>query len=136
MIEGNLPRKSNGRRITRSGLVIKSKKALDYEKSFSLQTRKGETIEGDLALLAVVYYDSRRPDLSDELLSDCLEKSGVIENDRQIKVKMLDRRLDKVKPRVEFELWSLPKYQENETNGGGLLRRMGEALKTIYVEEK
>lgn len=110
---GNLPRKSNSRRIFRnkySGriLCIKSSKALDYEQSFLVQTLnipKETFLKTDnLALTAIIFYSSRKPDLSDELLCDLLEKTRIIHNDRQIVVKHLTKYIDSANPRCEVEL--------------------------------
>jgi len=116
LVEGNLPRKSNGRRIKSfSGRMasIKSEKALAYEQSFYCQIarqRPAEPMTGELRLTAVIYYQSNRSDLSDELLADLCEKSGIIINDRQFKVKHLYHHVDKDRPRVEFKIDQLEAY--------------------------
>lgn len=106
-IYGNLPRKSNSRRLVYSRgkpLFIKSEKALQYEKDFLNQMTHVEPLQGPICLKAVVWYSSRRPDLSDELLCDLIEKSGLVDNDRQIFEKHLYKKLDPQNPRVEFSL--------------------------------
>ena len=118
LIEGNLPRKSNSRRIrfnpaTGRPVSIKSSLALAYEQSFYYQIKSqlpANPMTGDLRLEAVIYYQSNRSDLSDELLADLCEKSGIIENDRQFKVKHLYHRVDKNRPRVEFKIDQLEAY--------------------------
>lgn len=108
-ILGNLPRKSNSRRIVanrRTGkpMVIKSADALAYERSFMAQipARLKTGMEGPLALSAVIYYRNPLSDLSDELLCDLIEKSGMIKNDRQFVYKVLTKKIDRLNPRVEF----------------------------------
>jgi Holliday junction resolvase RusA-like endonuclease len=109
---GNLPRKSNGRQIFRPGgrklIFAKSNKALAYEKSFILQTgyiQKGTFADKQqLKMTAYIYYDSQRPDLSDELLCDLMEKSGIIPNDRYIFEKHIYKIIDRKCPRVEVDI--------------------------------
>ena len=116
LVEGNLPRKSNGRRIKFYGgrmASIKSEAALAYSQSFLYQIARqkpAEPMAGELKLTAVIYYQSNRSDLSDELLADLCEKSGIIINDRQFKVKHLYHRIDKNRPRVEFKIEQLEAY--------------------------
>jgi len=110
---GDLPRKSNSRRLFRNRstgrpIIVKSAKALNYEGSFAAQvTSVSKNIfrENDKIMLsAQIYYSSRRPDLSDELLCDLLEKTGIIHNDRALVEKHLYKGLDKDNPRVEVVL--------------------------------
>jgi len=113
VVFGNLPRKSNSRRIfknRRTGcpIIVKSQEALNYERSFASQVAgvpRGTFGEKDgLSLTAHIFYSSRRPDLSDELICDLLEKTGIIHNDRQIVHKTLIKGLDRDNPRVEVEV--------------------------------
>jgi Holliday junction resolvase RusA-like endonuclease len=110
-IYGNLPRKSNSRQIIRNKRtgkvqVIKSAKALKYRQQFILQMREYdyETIEEDIKLKAIIYYQSRRSDLSGELLMDLLQDCELIKNDRQVREIHLLGKVDRQKPRVEFEV--------------------------------
>ena len=110
-IYGNLPRKSNSRRIVRNirrgtVRVIKSARALQYRQQFLSQMGKYkyETTTEDVKLKAIIYYQSRRNDLSGELLMDLLQECGLIKNDRQIREIHLLGRIDRQKPRVEFEV--------------------------------
>jgi hypothetical protein len=114
-ILGNLPRKSNQRRIVRvrnKPLIIKSKQALEYTDSFMKQV-PGElkqqlgNEQKPLALWAHAHYQSNRSDLSVELLKDLLEKAGVISNDRWIKAEFLFASIDRDNPRVELELYAI-----------------------------
>lgn len=112
-IDGKLVSKANSRRITRSGLVIKSQDALNFEKLTAQQLPHDlNPLTGDVALLATIYYPSLRQDLDESLLMDVLQQhkdkagrvwfNGVYVNDRQIKAKLILHELDRVNPRVEF----------------------------------
>ena len=94
-------------------MSIKSKEALQYEKDFLKQItgeakQKWGSLERSLRLDAVVYYRSRRSDLSVELLKDLLEKAGVVKNDRYICEEHLWAFVDKDNPRVEMRLYYIP----------------------------
>jgi len=54
-----------------------------------------------------VWYQSRRNDLDVSLLMDCLQRCGVIENDRSIREQHLFGYVDPEAPRVEVELYAL-----------------------------
>jgi len=106
---GDLPRKSNSRRLVRNRhtglpMLIKSQKALDYEKMFASQLTGNhkKNLEECISISGVVYYQSRRHDLSIELLLDLLEKYGVIKNDRQVHFINIAKNFDKNNPRVEI----------------------------------
>lgn len=113
-IYGNLASKSNTRQLkwhrqpdgSNRPVYIKSKRALKFEKQAALQItgRHRVGFEGPIFMTAVVYYDSRRPDLDVSLLMDILEKAGVYQNDRQIVEQHLYKRLDRNNPRVEVEV--------------------------------
>ena len=109
-VQGSLVSKANSRRVTRTGMVIKSQKALDFTESAIYQLRslyKKAPIESPVGLELTIFYDSRRPDLSPELFFDCLEKAGVLKNDRQIFEYFCRKELDKDNPRVEFSVYEL-----------------------------
>jgi len=96
--------KANSRRLVKFGnrpAIIKSKKALDYEKNAKKILRPLETLlEGDLIMTATLYYASRRPDLDESVIMDVLQ--GIVyKNDRQIKQKHIYHALDKANPRAE-----------------------------------
>lgn len=108
-ITGELASKSNSRMlVTIRGrpAFIKSKKARAYEKSFIEQSHNVGTVPytGKVRLTAVIYYATQRPDLDDTLLCDCIERAGIIKNDRQIREKHLYHRIDRKNPRVEYLL--------------------------------
>jgi hypothetical protein len=114
-VAGNLPRKSNQRRIVKvrgKPLIIKSKQALAYTDSFMQQVPEESKLglggeKNPLALWAHVHYQSNRSDLSVELLKDLLEKAGVIKNDRWIKAEFLFASIDRDHPRVEMAVYAI-----------------------------
>ena len=140
-IYGNLPRKSNNRQIVyREGkpISIKSKDALAYVESCCVQlntimnAHRSQTppnigghiqplglsrifpLQGSLGMTLTIYYDNAQADLSDELFADCLQRCGVISNDRQLEVKLLVREIDRKRPRVECRLTrreDIPHYE-------------------------
>ena len=94
--------KSNSRRLVRvRGIprVIKSEKAIKYKKLFLSQVSEDDPIEGDVELGVVVWYATRRPDLDLSLIMDLLQETGVIVNDRQIKIIKAYHHIDKENPR-------------------------------------
>jgi len=99
--------KSNSRQLVRFGkrlASIKSKKARDYVQSFASQAPKiNPLIDTDVLLFIRIWYASRRPDLDESLIMDCLQ--GVAyKNDRQVKGKLILHGLDKENPRAEIRI--------------------------------
>lgn len=127
-IEAKVVSKANSRRVTRSGLFIKSQDALDFETEAARQIPHDlEPIEGDVLLIATIYYPSQRQDLDESLVMDVLQQhknkagniwfNGVYVNDRQIKAKIILHALDKENPRVEFKvMWLTDLVLENIKN--------------------
>jgi len=109
IIKGEPASKANSRQFIRPGLIIKSAKALSYEQAFLAQCRAIWTPEdcihsGEVVLTATIYYASQRPDLDESLIMDCIEKAGLLRNDRQIREKHIYHVIDKQRPRVEFTI--------------------------------
>jgi|SRR6056300_1064536 Holliday junction resolvase RusA-like endonuclease len=101
--------KANSRRLVKSKsgrpMFIKSSKALAYVKSFEKQCAKSDTlIEEDVSVSITIYYASRRPDLDESLILDCMQ--GLIyKNDRQVKEKHIYwGGVDKDNPRAEISV--------------------------------
>ena len=110
IVHGEPASKANSRQIVMFGkrpAIIKSKKARDYVKTFEKQATSLEALlEGDLAVHITIYYASRRPDLDESVILDCME--GVIYvNDRQVKEKHIFHGLDKDNPRSEIFVWRI-----------------------------
>jgi Holliday junction resolvase RusA-like endonuclease len=115
VVHGALPSKANSRKVATVGpkharrtLFIKSQEARDYDDQFRVAVQSsnlGNALPFDAAALEIdvtVYQDSLRRDLDIELLCDCLQRSGVITNDRKFWRKVSERKIDKQNPRVEF----------------------------------
>jgi len=107
-IMGEPASKSNSRRLVRMKngrtAVIKSQKALDYQKAFIEQcTVLDNLLDGDLSTTITIYYATRRPDLDESLILDIMQ-GRIYENDRQIKEKHVFHRLDKEHPRAEISV--------------------------------
>jgi Holliday junction resolvase RusA-like endonuclease len=105
-IIGEPASKANSRRLVRiknRPAFIKSSKALSYEKMFKLQCPdlESDMLEGDLWVDIKIYYATRRPDLDESVVLDCMQ--GLIYgNDRQVKEKHIYWGLDKENPRTEI----------------------------------
>jgi len=111
-IDGQPPRKSNSRRIVQNKertRVIKSQKALDWTASALSQipddAKQGVGSADDpLCITMDIWYESRRPDLSGELVLDMLQKAGVISDDRNVYVLHLYKHFDKNAPGVSIQI--------------------------------
>jgi len=115
-IDGQPPRKSNNRRIVRRGrngppMSIKSQGALDWIRAANMQIPVDArqclgSLERPLRIRMDIYYKSRRPDLSGELVLDLLQTVGVISDDRYVYAWELYKHFDKERPgiaiRVEY----------------------------------
>ena len=60
-----------------------------------------EMLEGDLWVDITIYYASRRPDLDESVILDCMQ-GFIYKNDRQVKEKWVRWGLDKENPRAEI----------------------------------
>ena len=117
-IDGQPARKSNSRRIvtnrkTNKPMLIKSEAALNYGELFLHQVPDDAKLKlgslGDpLAMFVIIYYQSRRPDLSVELIMDLLQKSEVVRDDRYIYETRAWKFFDKDHPRIRLRLYTLP----------------------------
>ena len=109
-ILGEPASKSNSRQLVKINtrlVPIKSKKALTYVSSFKKQALKIDPlIDGNVILFCHIFYASRRPDLDESLIMDCLEGFAYT-NDRQIKAKLIVHGLDKENPRAEIKVGKL-----------------------------
>jgi len=109
-IKGQVPSKSNGYRIANNRL-FKSIELKSYEVNFEWQIKKHlkESIEVPFQIWIDVYFQSNRSDLDNaaKVILDCLQTSGVIKNDRLCSVLVMRKHIDKVNPRIEFEIKKL-----------------------------
>ena len=120
-IEGEPASKANQRKLVliKGRMVpIKSKKALGYVKSFQEQVPKIDPMTEDYVKVEMmIYYASRRPDLDESLILDCMQ-NYVYYNDRQVKEKHIYWGLDKERPRTiirvsEYRKEDTPDYLTN-----------------------
>lgn len=108
LILGEPASKANSRRIVMirgTARSIKSQKALNYVASFKLQAQQqlGEIWEDDVSVTIHIYYASRRPDLDESVILDCLQDVAY-RNDRQVKEKHIYWHLDRENPRAIIEV--------------------------------
>jgi len=112
IIKGQVPSKSNGYRIGNNRLY-KSLPLKEYEVSFEWQIRKhkGQVIAEPFEIWIDVYFQSNRSDLDNaaKVILDCLQSTGMIENDRLCSVLVMRKHIDKLDPRIEFEIKCLLK---------------------------
>ena len=102
MIKGEPASKANSRRLVAIGgkpRFIKSKKAINYVKTFKQQcpTRKKLFTE-DVFVAIKIYYASRRSDLDASLILDLLQ-NYIYPNDRLVKGQHIEWGLDRNNPR-------------------------------------
>ena len=107
IIEGEPASKSNSRKIVTFGkrpAFIKSDKARNYERAFALLCPQLENlIENDVKVELIVYYASRRPDLDESVVLDCMQ-GKIYVNDRQVKQKHIYWGLDRERPRTHVRV--------------------------------
>lgn len=106
-IKGQVPSKSNGYRIGNNRL-FKTVDLKEYEVSFEWQIKKhlGQQITEPFEIWIDVYFQSNRSDLDNaaKVILDCLQTSGMIKNDRLCSVLVMRKYIDKIDPRIEFEI--------------------------------
>ena len=114
-IDGEPASKSNQRKLVliKGRMVpIKSKKALDYVDNFKKQIPKVDPLTEDYVKVEMmIYYASRRPDLDESLILDCMQ-NHVYYNDRQVKEKHIYWGLDKERPRTIIRV---SEYRKEDT---------------------
>ena len=113
--------KANSRQIVKirgKPAVIKSAKERNYERDFRLQCPKlRPPVEFDVSVTITIYYATRRPDLDEWIILDCMQAiykkdkrlnvsimvdGGIYKHDRQVKEKHIYWQLDKANPRAEI----------------------------------
>lgn len=113
--------------------IAKSDKALAYVKTVhrSVLAELRHNYEGPVLVIATIYYGSRRPDLTFDLLQDALQAEykedygqsfrvwdGVYENDRQIFTLLTRKKIDPENPRAEVSIYALPVANKHGDPGG------------------
>lgn len=118
IIYGEPASKANSRKIVYmkgKPVSIKSDKARGYVKIFEQQCPCLDVMfEEDVRVDMLIYYASRRPDLDESLILDCMQ-GRIYKNDRQVKQKHIYWGLDKWTPRTVIrvspvEVGDIPSY--------------------------
>lgn len=111
IIHGKVPSKSNSYKvITKNGhgSIAKKDALVAYEKSFYLQCDKyrNKGMDGLFEIRLKVFYENKRPDLDNclKVVLDCLQECKAIKNDRDCVKVVAEKFIDKMNPRIEFEL--------------------------------
>lgn len=108
VIRGVCPSKSNMYRFSPNGSMYKTKALTDYEKSFYLQCNhyRNKNLTGLFEFYVDVYYPANRADLDNSLkvTLDCLQHVKAIPNDNKCVKIVAQKFVDKVNPRIEFEI--------------------------------
>jgi hypothetical protein len=111
-ILGEPASKANSRKAVMFGTrpaFIKSDKARGYVTVFASQCPKLEVpFDADVRVEMLIYYASRRPDLDESLILDCMQ-GPIYLNDRQVKQKMIYWSLDKANPRTIIRVSAVEK---------------------------
>ncbi len=108
IIYGQVPSKSNGYRMS-GHFMYKKKAVIDYEESFYLQCVQYRDLnhEGFFELYMDVYFQSNRSDIDGSLkiILDTLQKKvKAFSNDNKCLLLHIRKGVDKLNPRIEFEL--------------------------------
>ena len=100
--------------------LIKSTKARGYVTMFESQCPVMEVpTTDDVVVEMMIHYASRRPDLDESLILDCMQ-GRIYKNDRQVKQKFIYWGLDKEEPRSIIRVRScdiskVPEYLSYDT---------------------
>jgi Holliday junction resolvase RusA-like endonuclease len=110
-IYGTVPSKSNCYKIVQINghySLAKQKALKRFENDFYIQCNhyRNANIDGYFELHMDVYYPSQRADLDNSLkiVLDCLQRVKAVKNDNKTVGLFIRKFLDKVNPRVEFEI--------------------------------
>jgi Holliday junction resolvase RusA-like endonuclease len=111
VILGNPPSKSNSYKIGGKSFY-KSDPVKDYERSFFLQYKRTKKIECEFKAEITIYFRSKKSDLDGcfKIFFDCLQKVGAISNDNLCISITAKKMIDKLNPRIEFELTPIAEY--------------------------
>ena len=122
-VYGEPASKANSRKmvlIRGKPALIKSSKARAYVTMFESQCPVMEVpTTDDVVVEMMIYYASRRPDLDESLILDCMQ-GRIYKNDRQVKQKFIYWGLDKEEPRSiirvrSCDVGNIPKYLSYDT---------------------
>jgi len=123
---------SNRHPFQRSPKLVDAPKVKKWRNDIKAQAKAQwagkDPLTGDLGVIVVAYLGKRqRPDV-DNLAAgplDALEKSGIVENDRQFSMAVVIRRTDWEDPRVEVFVTESPRLSAAILGGGALLEFIG-----------
>lgn len=111
VIHWKVPSKSNCYKVVTlngHGSLSKQPALKEYEKSFYLQCNqyRNKNITALFELHLNVFYENQRPDLDNcfKTVLDCLQGCKAIKNDRNCVKIVAEKFIDKVNPRIEFEI--------------------------------
>jgi hypothetical protein len=126
VVYGEAASKANQRRLVKNkktgkSMFIKSDKALTYAEDFTRQCPQIDPpISEDIKVTMTIFYASRRPDLDESVILDCMQsvttkhptikrerivvRNNIYLNDRQVKHKDIKWGLDKDNPRTEIKV--------------------------------
>jgi Holliday junction resolvase RusA-like endonuclease len=112
VIYGKVPAKSSSRRIITvrdRPMIISSPECLRYEKDFQIQANiiKKDTFNQErLEVYMIWHTDSFRQDIDSpaKIVFDCCQKNKIIFNDNKIDKYFIERKIDKVSPRIEIKI--------------------------------
>lgn len=121
VIIGNVPAKSNCYRIIQFKSkdpqkktypsLAKTKELREYERGFSLQCMmyRNANISGQFKFEGEIFFANERSDLDNSLkvILDCLEDVNAIVNDKNCAEIHIKKRVDKLNPRAEFNIFPL-----------------------------
>ena len=120
VIYGQPPSKSNAYRIVTihgHGSLAKTSATKKYEEQFFMQcSLRNAGIDKRFILRIDVYFQSDRPDLDNscKVVLDCLQTCKAIKNDRLCSEIHARKSIDKLNPRIEFEL-EIEEAMRNDT---------------------
>ena len=120
VVKGQMASKSNRRQPrSKDGRVIrieKSEAAKTFTDSAILQLKVQAKhyvgylpVKVQCGVILEIYYRDMRSDVDGELFYDCLQKAGIVVNDRLIRTKLVYGSVDKENPRVACKLF----YEKN-----------------------
>jgi Holliday junction resolvase RusA-like endonuclease len=126
VVYGEPASKANQRKLVKNkntgkNMFIKSQKALTYEQDFKRQCPQLDPpISEDVKVTMTIFYASRRPDLDESVILDCMQsvtvkhptikkkrvvvRNNIYLNDRQVKHKDIRWGLDRDNPRAEIKI--------------------------------
>lgn len=102
-------------------ITVPNGKAKDFEKAFRAQIppEAQQHLEQPVRVDIEIFYPSNLQDLDEALVLDLLQKFRVIENDRQVVAKYIEKRIDKNNPRVLVKV--TPVHWDRTGNQSSLL---------------